>query len=210
MRKLPRRLILCAVTTAIMWAPAPAVANGPWTHYTVPLIETQTIPFSGSYQFSNLKFGGVAGALDCSVTGHLHLEFGSTGYINAFDPNGQVTEACKGTGSLAFCQVHAMVATGLPWNISNSTKFIDGWMGSVQFSMTGTSCPLKSLETTAGPLKIVPDNVLLMTEIELHTYFESADLVNGMGVPSTQAMTGAGTAELLGDGAGTVGLAESG
>jgi hypothetical protein len=67
------------------------------------------------------------------------------------------TDNCKGTGGLAFCQVHTLVPQLPNWVLHTTTTDITVTLTDITYDTTGAFCPHKQITTTAAPFKLTPN-----------------------------------------------------
>ncbi len=163
---LRRTTVLALVVGALVAVPAGAMAQ--WSHNTNPLTDN-SMELTGSFKFSS----GIAGSIECEMTGEAALEpGGTTGSTTKFavdlDAEGAtITSKCKAGGALSNCQVHAFEPAGLPWTLHTDTSKITITNGAINGVVTGQFCATENVTITASSFSAVPDNLHAMTKLTL-------------------------------------------
>ncbi|HEU4392179.1 MAG TPA: hypothetical protein VFR04_00950 [Solirubrobacterales bacterium] len=134
---------MAAAIVAMFAIPGPASAS--WTIHHVPNAKNVELQITGTDLFFETSTGGVT----CNTTiSKVLFEGGSTtGTVNTFEPEGNVTTNCQGRGALQHCDVHSMVADNLPWTIhtfgteANGDATVTITTGTITSTLKGIFCP---------------------------------------------------------------------
>lgn len=180
-----KRVALLAVSAiaAIAFA-VPAVASAQeWLHNGSPLTENETVEFTGHAAFT----GGVT----CDpVVAHVILKPGNMGTVTSFGPEGNVTEVCKTTGTLAAlgCTIHTVTPENLPWTVDvNATNFT---ITGVKIKNGFSNCVFPTV-TIQGDVTATPDNASSISSVALSGTLNSE--LGEVGVEGSLGASPAGT-----------------
>jgi hypothetical protein len=182
-------LALASVLVGALALPASAAANV-WKDHSQAIQENRQIQLTGQTQWT-----GSMGNIGCQVTTTLTMTAGSstgtvTQYVVDTDEAGStVTSKCTASGGLAFCQLHSLEATELPWVAHNETQRVQITSGDISYTLTGAFCPAqKATMTPSNPanshfITWIPNNPHTITsftesgQVAVDTYQGSGELV---------------------------------
>ncbi len=161
-----KKMTVLAMAVGIVAAMAlPATSSANWLHHKTPITENKAIGFTGSAAFTS-SLGGVT----CQVTSEAQFIAGqTTGEIETFDvdPQDETTD-CKGTGLLSPCQIHNVSPQqGLNWTMHTVNNQILITTQSLQSTLTGAFCGVKSINLTAGTVTGTPNQPETVTTVTL-------------------------------------------
>jgi uncharacterized membrane protein len=120
-----KKMTVLAIAIGVVAAFAlPVSASADWKHHETATQQNVTIGVTGK-----AKFQGGLGGVECQVTSKVTFQPGTTGLVETFVPHPtDTTTNCRGTGGLAFCQIHdvtpfgtsnpsALLSTTNPWTL---------------------------------------------------------------------------------------------
>jgi hypothetical protein len=191
-----KRMTVLAMAVGMLAALAlPSAASAAWGHNGADITQDVDVELTGQARFQS-QLGGV----ECQVKSTVTFFAGqTTGAADTFvpEPTSDTTN-CKGLGGLAFCQIHGVSPTQLPWTIHTAgADTISVTSGEIHSSATGGFCPVSSLTITSGTVTAQVDNPTAVSTATL-----SGTLVTHVG-GSAQNSTISGTLHVVGGNAGT-------
>jgi lipopolysaccharide export system protein LptA len=142
----------------------PTAANAFWQFEEVP-ISGETFELHGASRYQS-ELGGV----ECTVQVDVTLEPGTTTAKASQFGVKESTKECKGSGALAFCQVHGITYSGLPLTLhitETTPPTIAITTGDVQYTTTGGFCPVSTITLTAGTVTATADNPNAMKTVTM-------------------------------------------
>ncbi|HEX5928319.1 MAG TPA: hypothetical protein VFY48_02910 [Solirubrobacterales bacterium] len=144
-----RVAILAAALAAVTALAVPTAASATWKHGHVnPIQQNVQIGFTGT----NVKFQSGIGGVECQTTSSVQFLAGqTTANIDTFVPHPtDATTNCKGTGGLAFCQIHNVQPTNTPWVLHTipDTTEVEITSGDIHSTPTGGFCPIEWITVT--------------------------------------------------------------
>lgn len=152
-----KKMTVLAMAVGIVAAFAlPATASANWKHKGANIVQPVQIGFTGT----NVAFQSSLGGVECQITSRVQFNPGTTGIAETFVPHPvDATTNCKGTGGLAFCQIHNVEPTNLPWTIHTSgATEIKITSGDIHSTPTGGFCPMEWLTVTPTTVTGIVDD----------------------------------------------------
>jgi len=162
--------ILAMALGALAAFALPMSASAFWTKHHAAITENEQIQLTGQIFFQSSN-----GGIDCQIQSNVTFEAGSTtGKATTFErlAGGTDTERCKGTGGLAFCQIHNLEPTELPWivhtvNSGQATADVEVTFKTIHSQTTGGFCPASTTTVTPGTATFTPDNAQTTKKLTL-------------------------------------------
>ncbi|HEX5928917.1 MAG TPA: hypothetical protein VFY48_05955 [Solirubrobacterales bacterium] len=185
-----KRVTILATAIGILAALSlPSSASAAWKHHATEIQANATIGLTG-----NIRKQGGLGGIECQVTTRVQfLAHQTTGLVETFVPHPvDPTTNCKGLGGLAFCQIHNVLPTNLPWLFHTGTNDISLTIGEIHYQTTGGFCPVKQVTTTAGTLTLTPNqpNTFSTFSVSGNTQIH---LETNSGASDTETVSASGT-----------------
>lgn len=156
---LKKMMALAIVLGLVAAAALPGAASAKWMHHENGELKSDVdFELEGSLGFQS-ELGQLACQVEMTMT---FFALQGTGQIDSIDhiPQEEPTFDCGTSGSLAFCQIHAMKPKGLHWLLhTTGTKenpTVSITFGGMHFEQTGGFCPFKHATITEGNLNFLP------------------------------------------------------
>lgn len=154
-----RKAILLAMATAIAAMLAiPGPASATWTKHHQSTFENFELEITGTDLIYAALLNGSESlvGVTCEQTiSKVDFEFGTTGKVTTFEPEGDITSQCQGWGDISPCDVHEAKADNLPWTLHTSTSHtVTVTTGTITNTLTGFLC-IHTLRLTPGTATMI-------------------------------------------------------
>jgi len=206
---LKKMTVLAMALGALAGFVLPVSASANWLHHQTPIATNQTLGLTG-----NVRFQGGLGGVECQITSEVDFTANqTTGIATTFKPHpGTETENCKGTGGLAFCQIHNLTPQQPKWQIhtepwqtttregqttvkgAQDAKAITVTLGgqTITSQATGGFCPVNHLSLTGATVGFIPNQPSTISSVSLNGILVAHQQTTG-GTTHTEDVTVSGT-----------------
>ncbi|HEX5927793.1 MAG TPA: hypothetical protein VFY48_00180 [Solirubrobacterales bacterium] len=173
MSKKTMAIAVAVAAVAAIALPTTAAAN--WKHHAQEIEQNVSLGLTG-----NVWFKDALGGVECQITSEIQATTNTTtGHVKTFLPHPtSATSNCKGTGDMAFCQIHDVKADGLFWLFH--TVVIGGQakaqltMGDITGTLTGAFCPVKAITLKSNAnVTVIPDQPFTISTLQPHAQLQA-------------------------------------